>query len=464
MRRLMRAGVCAIAAFASVHTVAADEPVPHPIELRPAAEYRAELEAMLAEGQPGEGENAWDHLLAACAAWNQVNIWSNTVFSLTPNMPLSQQPRTSVDEMRFGELDLAVRKPGLEFLRRLGDAGVMDALDRADVAPRSVATFAWEGEVNGRSVTPAQQAKGPALFLTTSLISQMRVHSSRYDEDRIVETARRFVAMVRTLATDIDLLSVVMAQGCALGLCREICHETQESGYMDALIIRLEEQVARLDPYPSPARALSALPILERFIAAQHPDAYRSATQSGAEILAGVDVVTHEALAVLRTPASGRDRPGQAHLREHGIVPQAGETDDAFDSALTRLSGVIANQRLVESILSGDDWVRTMIRGTRIVLALERFRNSNGDYPISLDALVPAYLAAIPADPMTGKPMLYTRIENDPHGRDYLVYSTGIDGIDNGGRVPEGDHYANPASIETGFDFIVNQPRRVLDP
>jgi len=62
-------------------------------------------------------------------------------------------------------------------------------------------------------------------------------------------------------------------------------------------------------------------------------------------------------------------------------------------------------------------------------LAVERYRRAHGgSAPPPLDALVPAYLARVPADPFTGKPLLY---RTEPGG--YVVYSTGQNRTDEGG-------------------------------
>jgi hypothetical protein len=49
--------------------------------------------------------------------------------------------------------------------------------------------------------------------------------------------------------------------------------------------------------------------------------------------------------------------------------------------------------------------------------------------PPRLQALVPEYLARVPEDPFSGQPLLYR-----PHGTNWLLYSVGPDGVDNGGR------------------------------
>jgi hypothetical protein len=72
------------------------------------------------------------------------------------------------------------------------------------------------------------------------------------------------------------------------------------------------------------------------------------------------------------------------------------------------------------------------IRRTAIAaLAIERFRRAHaGQGPPSLDALVPAFLAAVPLDPYDGTPLKY-KLDADS----YVVYSVDRDRADDGGAL-----------------------------
>ncbi|MEN6642728.1 MAG: hypothetical protein ABFE08_09795, partial [Armatimonadia bacterium] len=78
-------------------------------------------------------------------------------------------------------------------------------------------------------------------------------------------------------------------------------------------------------------------------------------------------------------------------------------------------------------------------RGTRIVAQLELHRLRTGKYPARLAALT-GLRAADLQDPFSGKPLRYKQ-----HGRDYVLYSVGENGNDNGGKrvkgleAPKGD-------------------------
>lgn len=68
-----------------------------------------------------------------------------------------------------------------------------------------------------------------------------------------------------------------------------------------------------------------------------------------------------------------------------------------------------------------------------VVLALRAYRLERGVHPEKLDALVPSYLQAIPADPFGGGEVL----RYQKKGTDYKLWSIGTDGKDDGGRPVE---------------------------
>jgi hypothetical protein len=64
-------------------------------------------------------------------------------------------------------------------------------------------------------------------------------------------------------------------------------------------------------------------------------------------------------------------------------------------------------------------------------LAAERWRRAHaGTAPVSLQALVPDYVAGVPQDPFTGEPLRY-RVD----ATGYTIYSVGLKEVDNGGTL-----------------------------
>lgn len=70
------------------------------------------------------------------------------------------------------------------------------------------------------------------------------------------------------------------------------------------------------------------------------------------------------------------------------------------------ISGVTSG--LERALLTGDDH-DSELAAAETAVALRRYQLDHGEYPASLDALVPRYLPAVPIDPFTGKPPLYVK-------------------------------------------------------
>jgi hypothetical protein len=86
---------------------------------------------------------------------------------------------------------------------------------------------------------------------------------------------------------------------------------------------------------------------------------------------------------------------------------------------------------------------QTLVNQALIACALERYRLARGEYPETLDALIPQFIGKIPHDVIGGQPPHYHRTAEGT----FILYSIGWDGRDNGGvrgsargqTVPDGD-------------------------
>ena len=77
---------------------------------------------------------------------------------------------------------------------------------------------------------------------------------------------------------------------------------------------------------------------------------------------------------------------------------------------------------------------QTMANQGAVACALERYRLSHNEYPLSLDALVPQFIAKLPHDLIGGQPLKYRRIGSSQ----FLLYSVGWNETDDGGAPGEG--------------------------
>ena len=97
----------------------------------------------------------------------------------------------------------------------------------------------------------------------------------------------------------------------------------------------------------------------------------------------------------------------------------------------------------------------------RIACALERYRLAHGDFPETLNALVPQLMGKIPHDLISGQPLKYRRTDDPPSpgsgaaSGSFILYSVGWNGTDDGGKVrlPEGREASGPFRGESGLNI-----------
>jgi hypothetical protein len=67
-------------------------------------------------------------------------------------------------------------------------------------------------------------------------------------------------------------------------------------------------------------------------------------------------------------------------------------------------------EKVNRDLLRGYPHSQIELRCALVALAAERYRRAHGSWPAALADLVPGYLAAVPADPLDGKPLRYERL------------------------------------------------------
>jgi hypothetical protein len=77
---------------------------------------------------------------------------------------------------------------------------------------------------------------------------------------------------------------------------------------------------------------------------------------------------------------------------------------------------------------------QTALNQAMLVCALERYHRARGDYPATLDALMPDFILKLPHDLITGQPLKYRRTDDGK----FLLYSVGWNEKDDDG-LPDKD-------------------------
>jgi hypothetical protein len=139
--------------------------------------------------------------------------------------------------------------------------------------------------------------------------------------------------------------------------------------------------------------------------------------------------------------------PTEQQIARFGAIP----IPSTLEQPLVRYL-LIAVNRFAESYLNALAEERSGI----VALALERYRRKTGQWPKQLAEMVPSYLAKIPVDPFTGKPLLYRSLADG-----VVVYSVGVDGVDDGGKLDRKSLFQRGTGIDIGVQlWNVNKRRQ----
>ncbi len=110
------------------------------------------------------------------------------------------------------------------------------------------------------------------------------------------------------------------------------------------------------------------------------------------------------------------------------LSAKSGEPDKEVSRAIGKaLIGLMLPA--TRKVQTSSDRCEQIQRNLQLAFALHAFQKDTGKYPAKLGELAPKYLATVPDDIFSGKPLIY-RLE----GKGYLLYSFGPNGKDDNGR------------------------------
>ncbi len=120
---------------------------------------------------------------------------------------------------------------------------------------------------------------------------------------------------------------------------------------------------------------------------------------------------------------------------------------------------VVAIVPVVPRSYASAETVRCRRDAALVVIALELHRRRHGDYPASLDELVPVLLPSLPIDRFDGNPLRYALRDGRP-----LLYSIGVDGLDDGGVPPKqgpngAGQWRSPAELAASLATPIGRDR-----
>lgn len=188
-----------------------------------------------------------------------------------------------------------------------------------------------------------------------------------------------------------------------------------------------------------------------RFVGGPHLDAlyeeWGIARPRGLPLMRAVQPV-QSAVMPSRAEVMERARRFVTAANSDQALPPWRHDERTADLAYTKLmrSGLYDAVPFLESLQSGTDdgpviascAARDMFEARRdavlTIIAMECFHRARGVWPATLDELTPSFLPRVPRDPFDGAPLRYkpAAAPSEPP----LLYSVGVDGVDDGGVPP----------------------------
>jgi hypothetical protein len=436
-------------------------------EPRITVDYGKRMEALAARDQP-PGENGWPHLVAAARVMEEVQF-----------------------DLSAEGLDFEGVSP--ETLERI--RGVLGELEARGAFDELAAAGRCPNAVHPR---PSLE-DGPLVFTPMPEVAYLRILS------------RARVASMELAIADGAHDEAVAAFDQALMVARACSHQTtlieQLVGWSVARLA-LERLRIALDEHPADARTLrrylerldartplghpalglegerlSFLDVVQRAYSDNGRGGGRMLPSAAAEMGMTTMGGTPPPLAgdvpkivnVLGFVFAGRravTREGQAYYDEAirrarlSYGRRHAEQADPHDAIDDLGPGYFLLKILVPAVgklVDRGDMMKCVIGGTAVRLAIEGYRAEHGQCPPSLEALVPAWLDAVPEDPFSEGPYVY-RLASGDRGAGYVLYSVGADGRDDGGLPSPVEPMAAFTKGGWGCDFVFSGPGHPAEP
>ncbi len=188
-------------------------------------------------------------------------------------------------------------------------------------------------------------------------------------------------------------------------------------------------------------------------------------------LVGSVSEMDDDAVEVMRRSTEGfKARSESVQLAEklYGLISMALESPhyarqtvdlskavkDAEDNMV--LSVVLMN---IDGTFRTADANRADVAGIRLMLAVEQYGVKHQALPEKLADVVPEFLNSVPIDPFDATGFKYKRVDTTASPRGYLLYSIGLDGVDNGGKQhPTTNRWALSAREGVGYDYVIVGP------
>jgi hypothetical protein len=304
---------------------------------------------------------------------------------------------------------------------------------------------------------PLDWSKGYALDLShvqslfdAAKLFQMEalVAAQDHNPDRALESILAGIAIDAPLRFEPLLCSQLASVTCHGMVCDTLSRALGMISFSDAQLAQMKTRILELENPEALRRALAGERVLALHGYANPPDDINALPELK-EKLRGLDNLIPGTSALL-APAGKQlmfntadqnrylsvmnEMISVSHRPSAEIMPAMKSIEYALEKKtwLPRLSSL--NLSAIIQCVNSFTRDQAQLRCASAALAIERYRLVARQIPNSLDALVPAFLSAVPQDPFDGKPIRYR-----PEAKGYLIYSISGNLQDDQGTVPKKD-------------------------
>lgn len=343
-------------------------------------------------------------------------------------------PANDVDTLRNGPLPRPEAEPAIALLDEMITDEWLRPLADLRAAPRFVRE--WKVNSTGESIDPLS---GRVRATMRVLLAHSRIHHHRQDWDAAAKSIEYALALGHVMQHDPVALHRLVGLSVQNATLEEIRLQLTESGHDEASCAHLLRVIDELCSTPPlrPTLEVEALLI---------PPSLASQGYSNRDIQASLDAVTADfdrLVALQSEPYIEQDQDADFL----GMLLSSG-----MGERLKRRELISLQRSMLAAIVRQEARWRNDRDATTLLLHIHLYRHRRGDFPASLDQLVPDQLAAIPPDFITGAPFVYRVEDGKP-----ILYSVGLNGADDGGKAMPPGMLADPVE---GPDIVFTRDRR----
>jgi hypothetical protein len=461
-------------------------------EARIAVDYHGRFRRLAEEAaglEAGSGHERWRQLAYLLEGTAELRANFEEGFRAAGFEPRDQWDDGSLD---FDRVRLGPEVPSdcqreIAFIRRVGDAGLLATLRELADQPPGMPRASGE-DLLGSEPFRRLDRNESARFLAKICAARMRLALTRGEEEEVVRAFAETLTLAQMLSYQPSIISHLIAEAIQWLAFDETRIELMETQFDETTCRALLEQVDR--------RPLAPCELLVEAVRMRFYDTVqRTYTDDGH---GDGYWMPWEAFNVEKSGNPWWSMPNarpswleaaKARFLEESRASLVARFDEGFQRCLAqRGSNLLQMEMNPGAMFSGDalpEWAedpvvselamiswlfrldrkdKTCSDAARIMLALEIYHGQRGEYPASLDELVPAVLNEIPVDSRYMTPFGYAPATTDEGKAAYILYSFGADRTDNGGRVHEQDPTIALRDAGAGYDYRYPQPRFALEP